>query len=240
MLLKDISFTSPEENILYDEVLLHLADQGKGGEVLRFWESPSFFVVLGRISKEQEDLNFDNIVKDQIPVLRRSSGGGTVLQGPGCLNFSLILSKEQNPEIVHLKKSYEFVLTKVVQSLKNLGIESEFLPVCDVALAPQQKKVSGNAQKRGKKFILHHGTLLYGFDLKRIDQYLRMPKDVPAYRGQRSHLEFVANLPCSADKVKKEMKHVFNVAKAETQLNDDEQKCLKIFLDTKNICVKFS
>jgi len=240
MLLKDISFNSPEENILYDEVLLHLAETGKGTEVLRFWESSRLFVVLGRISKEKEDLNFDNIVKDQIPVLRRSSGGGTVLQGPGCLNFSLVLSKEKDPEIAHLKKSYEVILTRVVQALQNLGIESKFLPISDVALIPEEKKVSGNAQKRGKNFILHHGTLLYDFDLKRIKQYLRMPKDVPAYRGQRSHLEFIANLSCSADEVKKEMKRVFNAAKAKTQFNDDEQKCLKIFLDTKNVCVKLS
>ena len=49
MILKDITLSTPEENIVYDEVLLSLAEQGQEGESLRFWESSSLFVVLGRI-----------------------------------------------------------------------------------------------------------------------------------------------------------------------------------------------
>src|SRR5262245_50689788 len=82
----DISFDTPEENIAYDEVLLSLAEEGKLGEVLRFWESSQTFAVLGRIGKAQEDLDLDALRKDGIKVLRRASGGGTVLQGKGVLN----------------------------------------------------------------------------------------------------------------------------------------------------------
>ena len=61
MILKDISLKTPKENILYDEVLLHLAEQTQGNEVLRFWESPEHFVVLGRICKEREDIKIDDV-----------------------------------------------------------------------------------------------------------------------------------------------------------------------------------
>ena len=94
-----------------------------------------------------------NSFKDRIPVLRRSSGGGTVLQGKGCLNFSLVLSKEYNPHIGDLRKSYQFILGKVVTVLELLGIESKVHPVSDIALAENRKKISGNAQKRSKKYI---------------------------------------------------------------------------------------
>ena len=192
MILENISFQSPLENILYDEVLLDLAEQGRGGEVLRFWESPEIFVVLGRTSNPAEDIYIEEALCDQIPVLRRASGGGTVLQGKGCLNYALILSKEKNPQVMKIRESYQFILGKIVQSLKNLGIAAEFKPISDLAVG--EKKFSGNAQKRGKKFILHHGTILYGFDLSLIEKYLTIPKNIPEYRRGRAHRDLIVNL----------------------------------------------
>src|SRR3989338_2273939 len=110
MVLKDISFPSPQENILFDEALLALAEQGKGGEVLRFWESLTTFIVLGRIGKVEEDIYIENVARDEVMVLRRSSGGGTVVQGKGCLNFSLILVKDRDPSLNDLRKSYRDIL----------------------------------------------------------------------------------------------------------------------------------
>src|SRR3989338_2013917 len=104
MLFKDISFPTPQENILFDDVLLSLAEEGKSESVLRCWESPKMFIVLGRIGKAADDIHIDTVLQDKIPVLRRSSGGGTVLQGKGCLNFSLILSKYDNPQLNDIVK----------------------------------------------------------------------------------------------------------------------------------------
>jgi len=237
MLLKDISLKTPQENILYDEVLLHLAEQGQGGEVLRFWESSELFVVLGRICKAQDDIKIDAVLEDGIPVMRRSSGGGTVLQGEGCLNYSLILSKEQNSQIVDLRKSYRYILSKVITVLGQLGVQTEFYPISDIALHDNYKKISGNAQKRSKKFILHHGTILYDFDLQKIEQYLRMPKEFPEYRQQRTHLDFIANVPLTAWKIKNGFKKIFKITNNEYCLNDIEKNQLQSFLQTKEVRV---
>ena len=232
----DTSFKTPEENILYDEVLLHLAEQGKLGEVLRFWESPEMFVVLGRICKEHEDVKMGEVLKDRVLVLRRSSGGGTVLQGKGCLNYSLVLSKERDRQIADLRQSYRVILGKVIAALKQFGVEAVFCPISDIALAENQKKISGNAQKRSKKFILHHGTILYNFDLAQIKKYLNMPKDIPEYRRDRSHLNFVTNVSLAAPDIKSALRNVFNVECEEKYLGDEEKDCLQSFLSMKNIC----
>lgn len=235
MLLKDISLQTPQENIVYDDVLLYLAEQGQQGEILRFWESDQLFVVLGRISKEEDDVKLDDIQKDRIPLLRRSSGGGTVLQGKGCLNYSLVLSKALDPQISDLRKSYQVILDKVIEALKQVGIDSRFCPTSDIALTENNKKISGNAQKRSKKFILHHGTILYDFDLKKIERYLTLPKDIPEYRQGRSHLDFVENISVSADAIKNAIKQTFKVSQQENQLSDKEQDCLQVFLNTKKL-----
>jgi lipoate-protein ligase A len=235
MLLKDISFQTPQENIFYDEVLLHLAEKKRPTEILRFWESPELFVCLGRICSEQEDLKADEIARDGIPVLRRCSGGGTVLQGKGCLNYSLILSKERDPQIADLRKSYQIILNKVISALKRLNVETDFYPVSDIALAGSQKKISGNAQKRCKKFILHHGTILYNFDLEMIERYLKVPSDIPEYRRRRSHLDFVTNVSLEESDIKDSLKNVFGVDRREDHLDAEERDCLNLFLDTKEL-----
>ncbi len=78
---------------------------------------------------------------------------------------------------------------------------------------------------------------MYDFDLKKIEQYLTLPKDIPEYRQGRSHLDFIANIPSSANKIKGAFKQVFKVAAQENYLNEKEQDCLKLFLDTKKINV---
>lgn len=226
MILKDISFSTPAENILYDNVLLESAEQGKGGEVLRFWESPEYFIVLGRIGDPAADCHLPRVLADHIPILRRASGGGTVLQGEGCLNYTLVLSKDRH-EIQDLRRSYQFILGRIIAALKNLGIEAACRPLSDIALAQSNKKISGNAQKRSRKFILHHGTLLYQFNLQKIADYLTMPKDIPEYRQGRAHLEFVANLAADAGALKKEIQKAFDVSKTLNSLSQEEQDHLQ-------------
>ncbi len=195
-------FIDPRMNLDYDDQLLRSAEAG-AGEVLRFWESPSYFVVLGRTCKEQEDVAGEACRRDNIPVLRRSSGGGTVLQGPGCLNFAVVLVKNNNAALASITGSYGHILGKVVRAMKGLGVEAVFRPVCDLALASTDRKFSGNAQRRGRNCILHHGTILYGFDLDRIGQYLKMPNKMPGYRNARSHDLFVANIPARPEEIRR-------------------------------------
>jgi len=202
MQLRDISFPTPAENIAFDEVLLCLAEKHEGGEFLRFWESPKIFIVLGRIGQEKEDVNSVSTQKDNIPVLRRSSGGGTVLQGPGCLNYTLVLSKQKYPVLNDLRKSYQWISAKIIEALRQAGVETYFRPTSDLAVGPSEKKFSGNAQRRGKHYILHHGTILYNFDLTLISRYLNMPAQTPEYRKYRSHTDFVANIPIDPGRFK--------------------------------------
>ena len=176
---------------------------------MRFWESSRVFIVLGRIGRAQTDVNPIHTQKDNIPVLRRSSGGGTVLQGPGCLNYTLVLSKQKHPQLNDLRKSYEWISAKVIEALRQEGVEAYFRPTSDLVVGPSEKKFSGNAQRRGKHYILHHGTILYKFDLSLISRYLNMPKDIPEYRKRRSHTDFVTNVPIDPRVFKEHLAQIF-------------------------------
>jgi len=69
-------------------------------------------------------------------------------------------------------------------------------------IAVDNKKISGNAQARKKKYFLHHGTFLYDFDIGKIPYYLKYPPKEPNYRKNRSHSDFLTNIPLTPEQLK--------------------------------------
>lgn len=217
MRLLDISFKRPQENLAFDEVLLNGLDSKKSGETLRFWESDCPFVVLGVSDALREHVNEKLCREDRVPILRRISAGGCVLQGPGCLNFSLILRHDHRPEIRTIRESYCYILGRIIQSFEKRGLLVKHKGTSDLAL--RGKKVSGNAQRRRKKVLLHHGTLLYKPDAEAMERYLKEPRDRPQYRGRRTHRGFVEGIGLPVDELRAVVREAFDVepsaAKAE-------------------------
>lgn len=203
--LIDITLPTPEENLALDEALLIALEettkkgaQPREDEALRFWESPIHFVVLGRRGNLRDEVDVEACSLNGIPILRRVTGGGTVLQGPGCLNFSLVLSLENRPELRDFRNSYATILGRVA---KALGLEGTRL--CGISdLTLDDSKISGNAQKRTRNGLLHQGTILSGFNIALIARFLREPKKQPAYRERRPHSAFVRNIPLPVGEIK--------------------------------------
>jgi lipoate-protein ligase A len=181
------------ENLALDEALLLDAEAGAGSEVLRFWQWPSPVVVLGAGVVVADDVDVSACEADGVPLARRASGGGTVLLGPGCLLFSLILRMDRAAELGHIGASYRYILGRVAEALADIQSGIELSGTSDLAV--RGRKFSGNAQQRKRHFLLHHGTLLHGFDLKSIGRYLKLPPRRPEYRGDRPHRDFLMNLP---------------------------------------------
>jgi len=193
MRVVDYSFRFPALNLALDEALLNGVERGGAPETLRFWESPTHFVVVGTAQALREEVHEDHCRADGVPVLRRCSAGGCVLQGPGCLNFALALRTESRPEIASLHASYDYILGALIRAFARRGLHLSAAGVSD--LVQGDRKVSGNAQRRRRRAILHHGTLLYRVEAGRMDRYLKEPSRRPAYRGARTHGQFLAALP---------------------------------------------
>jgi lipoate-protein ligase A len=204
MLYLDRTLPSAAENLALDEALLLEAEAGRGGEVLRVWEWPELAVVLGSGCRLAEDVDESACAADGVPVLRRSSGGGTVLLGPGCLLYTLVLDQERDPALTQIQSSYRHILGRVAAAL---GSEVEQEGISDLALGG--RKFSGNAQQRKRRHLLHHGTLLYAFDLGRVGRYLRPPPRQPEYRAGRPHADFLLNLPLPAEELKRRLRTVW-------------------------------
>jgi lipoate-protein ligase A len=193
------------ENLALDEALLLSAEAG-GPEALRIWEWPAPAVVLGAACRLGDDVHEAACREDHVPIARRSSGGGTVLLGPGCLLFSLVLRYERAPELAEIRPSYRYILERVRQTFPDLA-DLQHAGISDLALA--NRKVSGNAQQRKRSHLLHHGTLLYAFDIPTTARYLKLPARQPEYREGRPHHDFLANMPLPRGQIVQALRHTW-------------------------------
>ena len=198
----DLTFPTPSENLACDEALLEQGGQSIGGtEVLRFWEPQEHFVVLGYANKARLEVNFEACRKRRIPILRRCSGGGTVLQGPGCLNYSLILKISENSPLRSISQTNCFIMKQNAEALACLlGQRIEIQGFTDLAI--DNLKISGNAQRRKQEWLLFHGTFLLDFEIGLMEELLLFPSRQPAYRQNRSHAQFLSRVQLSAHSIK--------------------------------------
>jgi len=201
MRLLDLTLPTPAENLALDEALLLAAEEVDAGELLRLWELPTRAVIVGSGGSVEIDVNIAACEAASIPILRRASGGGTVLLGPGCLCFSLVIACNRQAGLNEIPASNRYVLGRILRALRAIVPDAVVEGTSDLAV--NGRKFSGNAQQRKRRHFLHHGTLLCGCDLGLVPKYLNAPERQPEYRRDRSHTEFVMNLPATVAEVKR-------------------------------------
>lgn len=124
-------------------------------------------VVIGKNQNPYVEVNLQEASRTGVPILRRISGGGTVVHDLGNSNFSFMTDKSQF--------SRHNINGKIVDQLKSIGLELSVNDKGDIVSAESGNKVSGSAFKVSKGKSLHHGTMLLNSDLQQLKQLLKKP-----------------------------------------------------------------
>ncbi len=183
-------WTAPtgDENLAMDESLARTAS-ATGRHQLRFWWGGPPAVVMGFSERAEQVADLAACAKHGVDLLKRCTGGGTVLQTGGVLNYSLITPA---PGHLDLKAGYRQGMDVVCAILSAFGITGVPHGTSDVAVG--DRKISGNAQARRWGALLVHGTLLVEFDYVLAENVLLHPLREPEYRQGRSHRDFLVTL----------------------------------------------
>jgi len=204
----DLTLPTPAENLACAEALLDCCEADRRLEVLRFWAPAQAFVALGYGNRAATEADLAACAARGVPVLRRVSGGGAVLQGPGCLNYTLVLQVARAIELQSVVSANAYVLERHRRAIEALlGSPVQVQGRTDLAI--DERKFSGNAQRRKRHTVLLHGTFLVGLDLELVEAVLRRPSREPAYRAARPHREFLTNLSVSAAAIKQALRRAW-------------------------------
>ncbi len=171
----------PLRNLAVEELLFGRAPS-EGPALFLYRNAPA--VVYGKNQNPWRELDVDEARRTGTGLVRRISGGGAVFHDPGNLNFSLVLPRGG----YHVERQFEWI----VEALRRCGVAAE--RDGRTSLSARGFKFSGSAFALRGRSAMHHGTLLWGSDLERMERLLRPPAGRFDGHGVRSIPAKVANL----------------------------------------------
>jgi lipoate-protein ligase A len=216
-----------EDHLALDEALLLEAESG-GGETLRVWEFSQPTVILGRSSKVDAEVDRTFCRSQGIPILRRCSGGASVVGGPGCLMYSVVIGLSRQGDLQKIDVAHRYVMQRVLRAVQRQVPEAEFQGTCD--LTWHDRKCSGNSLRISRDHLLYHGTVLYRADLDLIARCLAAAPRQPQYRAGRDHRDFVTNIPAEPRRLASDIASVFD-AKVEGDLSLPRDRMMQLRRD---------
>ncbi|HEY2772604.1 MAG TPA: hypothetical protein VGK20_01000 [Candidatus Binatia bacterium] len=170
-----------------------LMDAGTPAARTRVWTCTETAVVLGVSRDADTEIDLDVCQRSSAAVLRRASGGGTVVIGSGTVQYALVVphaSGEPPPSLEQVKQRCNgFVRAALAACGLHAEIDSD--PSGDLRIG--DRKVGGLALRRQRTATMLHGTLLVEADLDLVATLLHHPGREPAWRRGRTHLDFLAN-----------------------------------------------
>jgi lipoate---protein ligase len=167
---------------------IHLFDN-KSNQLL-IWTPNKTYIVLGASNQPEDSLHIENVKNDKITVLKRPSGGQTVVLTPNNLIISAVFFDQKTSQPLEV---FHKINNLVISGLEELGIKNLHLKgISDIAI--NNKKIAGSAIYRNRNGLLYHAVLNLGETSATFEKYLKHPSKEPDYRKGRPHSEFITSL----------------------------------------------
>lgn len=172
--LLETGYSTAFANMAIDRAVLVSNSRGKVPPTIRFYRWQPSAISIGYFQSLEEEVDLDICKNFGVNYVRRITGGGAVYHDKE-LTYSIVIS-ESHPKIPkNIMESYRIICGAIVKGLKNLGIESTYIPINDIIT--NGKKISGNAQTRKAKTVLQHGTILIDVNVEEMFFLLRVPNE---------------------------------------------------------------
>lgn len=184
MIYVESNSTDPYFNFALEQYLMS-EKQFPNETVFMFWRTTPTLMV-GNYQNTYKEINQNYVEKNNILVVRRMSGGGTIYTDMGGWQFSFI-EKESHTEI-----GFKKYIEPVVFALQKMGVPATFNGRNDLVI--DGKKFSGNAQLKRKGYTLHHGSILFETNIDEMIKSTTVDEAKMLSKGIASVRERVTNI----------------------------------------------
>jgi len=210
LILIDTPNFEPKKNFKIEEQILEMCAGDKF--ILRFWQNSSC-VVIGKFQEEEYEVNLEYIKKENIPVFRRFTGGGTVYHDQGNLNITFCKEKENILFSKYILEEARGITKIILRGIK------EFYKNCEIkernSIFLEEKKILGSAVAQKNNKFFYHASLLINSNLKELEKVIKWEGKYPEntrspIRSKRSKVtNLSAYTPLSIDMVKEKILNNF-------------------------------
>lgn len=195
------------DQLAMDEAMLLAAEAGEIEQAFRTWNFDQHVVVLGRSSKVYYEVDVEYCRSSEIPILRRCTGGASVVGGPGCMMYSVVLDARSDPSVKSISGAHEYVMRRVLDAVRCQQPSVKLQGICDLTYG--DRKFSGNSLRITRNHVLYHGTILHDADLELLARCLTQAPRQPDYRRSRPHVDFVCNLSLDPQRLTEDLASQF-------------------------------
>lgn len=164
ILVENRNCTDPFINLAIEEYLVRHLDCSQHSYLFLYINEPC--IVLGKNQCIYREVNMEFLRNNKLKLCRRISGGGTVYQDLGNLNFAFITSFA-NERI----NNYAYFNQLIIDALSKAGLMATVDKRNNILY--NDKKISGNAQFTDRRNMISHGTLLFDADLDTLRSALK-------------------------------------------------------------------
>lgn len=151
-----------------------------------FWRTTPTLMV-GRYQNTLAEINMPFAKTNNINIVRRITGGGTIYTDPNGWQFSFIVKNRGTQQI-----DFDSFTKPILDALHTLGVPAQASGRNDLVI--DGKKFSGNAQYNRKNLTLHHGSLLFNTDLENLVRALNPDDEKLVAKGIQSVRQRVTNI----------------------------------------------
>lgn len=170
-------------NVALEEAIMRCVGSEVAPYTLRFWRNPQA-VVIGSFQSSDLEVDLDACETENIPVIRRVSGGGAVYHDEGNLNYSLFLLKSHPLAFKGFQNVFKEVGSAVTEALRALGLDVEHPSRNTITVG--NRKISGLAGAVKHGAILVHGSLLIHSNLRRLSTVLGLYRTLSRANDRRA------------------------------------------------------
>ena len=164
-------------NMAIDEAILQARTENLVPNTLRFYQWQPSAVSIGKNQNPNQEVYLDNLGKNEVDLVRRISGGGTVYHDcKGEVTYS-VTAKASELGTNDVVSVYFKIYEAITDALRLLGVSADFSSG-DAKNCPnltvKGKKISGSSQTITRGIVLQHGTLLQSVDLPKMFTLLKL------------------------------------------------------------------
>ncbi len=154
------------------------------------WQPDDVYLVLGRSNDAIKSLYTERVEEDGITVLKRPSGGETVILTPATL---VIACTSKLQTFNRPRDFFKWCNDIIIGVLNDYGTEGLHQKgISDISVG--DKKILGSAMFKAPDRYFYHAVLNVSELPGTIAWYIRHPGREPDYRKGRTHAEFVTSM----------------------------------------------
>jgi lipoate-protein ligase A len=212
-----------------DEAISLARKEKKVENTLHFYRRNTPTISIGRSRKIKDDINIDECIKNNIKIVRRITGGGTIYTDENCLIYSLIFDKDYKQNL-QANKIFENICNSLTKAMKKFQINTVYKPPNDIHL--NGKKISGSALIKKDNIILIHGTILLNTNLDMLNLVLKKKGDYNVSTIYKL-LGFLPDIKDIKEKIKNEFEIYFDNTFIKKKFTHYEKKLIDKLLKEK-------